>query len=127
MQFAAEKEVIHSWQKIDPASARYPPEITPLILAAQRNNYEILKLLLDRGATLPMPHDIRCGCADCLRSTIGKTNRNKYLFSFMCLNIFYFRLDRGNLFISRIRLKYTSLCTYFTKQEINKRRNCLKF
>ncbi|OAD57353.1 Transient-receptor-potential-like protein [Eufriesea mexicana] len=65
------KEVIHSWQKIDPASARYPPEITPLILAAQRNNYEILKLLLDRGATLPMPHDIRCGCADCLRSTTG--------------------------------------------------------
>ncbi|XP_076479805.1 transient receptor potential-like [Bombus vancouverensis nearcticus] len=65
------KDVIHSWQKIDPASARYPPEITPLILAAQRNNYEILKLLLDRGATLPMPHDIKCGCADCLRSTTG--------------------------------------------------------
>ncbi|CAK9823717.1 Transient-receptor-potential-like protein [Anthophora retusa] len=65
------KEIIHSWQKIDPASARYPPEITPLILAAQRNNYEILKLLLDRGATLPMPHDIRCGCEDCLRSTTG--------------------------------------------------------
>ncbi|CAL7938803.1 unnamed protein product [Xylocopa violacea] len=64
-------EITHSWQKIDPASARYPPEITPLILAAQRNNYEILKLLLDRGATLPMPHDIRCGCSDCLRSTTG--------------------------------------------------------
>ncbi|XP_076644692.1 transient receptor potential-like isoform X2 [Halictus rubicundus] len=64
-------EIKHSWQKIDPASARYPPEITPLILAAQRNNYEILKLLLDRGATLPMPHDIRCGCADCLKSTTG--------------------------------------------------------
>ncbi|KAK1130897.1 hypothetical protein K0M31_017201 [Melipona bicolor] len=65
----ATKEVIHSWQKIEPTSARYPPEITPLILAAQRNNYEILKLLLDRGATLPMPHDIKCGCTDCLRST----------------------------------------------------------
>ncbi|XP_053984630.1 transient-receptor-potential-like protein isoform X1 [Hylaeus volcanicus] len=65
------KEITHSWQKVDPISARYPPEITPLILAAQRNNYEILKLLLDRGATLPMPHDIKCGCADCLRSTTG--------------------------------------------------------
>nr|XP_031838367.1 transient-receptor-potential-like protein [Nomia melanderi] len=64
-------EITHSWQKIDPATARYPPELTPLILAAQRNNYEILKLLLDRGATLPMPHDIRCGCADCLKSTTG--------------------------------------------------------
>ncbi|XP_035725310.1 transient-receptor-potential-like protein [Vespa mandarinia] len=65
------KEVVHSWQKIDPESARYPADMTPLILAAQRNNYEILKLLLDRGATLPMPHDVKCGCEDCLRSTAG--------------------------------------------------------
>ncbi|XP_070163013.1 transient-receptor-potential-like protein isoform X1 [Polyergus mexicanus] len=64
----AEKEIIHSWQKVDPASARYPMDMTPLILAAQRNNYEILKLLLDRGATLPMPHDVRCGCDDCLQA-----------------------------------------------------------
>lgn len=56
---------------IDPATARYPPEMTPLVVAALRNNYEILKLLLDRGATLPMPHDIRCGCDDCLRSSTG--------------------------------------------------------
>ncbi|XP_057320234.1 transient-receptor-potential-like protein isoform X1 [Microplitis mediator] len=65
------KEITHSWQMIDPATARYPPEMTPLVVAAQRNNYEILKLLLDRGATLPMPHDIRCGCDDCLRSSTG--------------------------------------------------------
>ncbi|XP_018343411.1 PREDICTED: transient-receptor-potential-like protein [Trachymyrmex septentrionalis] len=67
----SEKQIIHSWQKVDPASARYPMDMTPLMLAAQRNNYEILKLLLDRGATLPMPHDVRCGCDDCLQATIG--------------------------------------------------------
>lgn len=69
---AAEKQIIHSWQKVDPASARYSMDMTPLVLAAQRNNYEILKLLLDRGATLPMPHDVRCGCDDCLQATIGE-------------------------------------------------------
>ena len=40
-------------------NATFTPDITPLILAAHRNSYEILKLLLDRGAALPMPHDVR--------------------------------------------------------------------
>lgn len=39
------------------------------MLAAHRNNYEILKILLDRGATLPMPHDARCGCDECVTSS----------------------------------------------------------
>lgn len=37
------------------------------MLAAHKNNYEIIKILLDRGATLPMPHDIKCGCDDCIK------------------------------------------------------------
>ncbi|XP_008203556.1 transient-receptor-potential-like protein isoform X1 [Nasonia vitripennis] len=64
-------EIVHSWQKVDPSLARYAPDMTPLILAAQKNNYEILKLLLDRGATLPMPHDIKCSCDDCVRAATG--------------------------------------------------------
>ncbi|KRT85278.1 Ankyrin repeat-containing protein, partial [Oryctes borbonicus] len=53
------EELIHkegepySWQRVDLSTASFTPDITPLILAAHRNNYEILKLLLDRGATLP--------------------------------------------------------------------------
>lgn len=47
-------------------TAAFTSEITPLILAGHRNNYEILKLLLDRGAELPVPHDVRCSCHDCV-------------------------------------------------------------
>lgn len=48
-----------SWEALPPDTATFTPDITPLILAAHRDNYEIIKILLDRGATLPMPHDVR--------------------------------------------------------------------
>lgn len=49
----------YSWESVDRSSSSFTQDITPLILAAHMNNYEILKLLLDRGASLPMPHDVR--------------------------------------------------------------------
>uniref|UniRef100_A0A903WR35 Transient receptor ion channel domain-containing protein n=2 Tax=Anopheles darlingi TaxID=43151 RepID=A0A903WR35_ANODA len=58
----------HSWEALPPDTATFTPDITPLILAAHRDNYEIIKILLDRGAILPMPHDVRCGCDDCVTS-----------------------------------------------------------
>jgi ankyrin repeat protein len=51
--------VFQSWEALPPDTATFTPDITPLILAAHRDNYEIIKILLDRGATLPMPHDVR--------------------------------------------------------------------
>ncbi|XP_052749802.1 transient receptor potential protein [Galleria mellonella] len=59
----------YSWESVDPAAATFTPDITPLILAAHRNHYEILKILLDRGATLPVPHDVKCGCDECVKSS----------------------------------------------------------
>lgn len=54
---------------MDINTAMFTPDITPLILAAHRNNYEILKILLDRGATIPIPHDTKCGCENCIRQS----------------------------------------------------------
>ena len=59
------EETIHkegelwSWEALDGDTATFTPDITPLILAAHTDNYEVIKILLDRGATLPTPHDIR--------------------------------------------------------------------
>lgn len=53
---------------MSPDTATFTPDITPLILAAHRDNYEIIKIMLDRGWVLPMPHDVRCGCDECVTS-----------------------------------------------------------
>ncbi|XP_075972311.1 transient receptor potential cation channel gamma isoform X4 [Anticarsia gemmatalis] len=58
----------NSWEALPPETATFTADITPLILAAHRDSYEIIKLLLDRGAALPVPHDVRCGCDECVRS-----------------------------------------------------------
>ncbi|XP_049791463.1 transient receptor potential protein [Schistocerca nitens] len=76
------EEMIHkpgepySWEAVDRSSSTFTPDITPLILAAHMNNYEILKILLDRGATLPMPHDVRCGCDECVVSSEADSLRH---------------------------------------------------
>lgn len=51
--------IFQSWQTVDLNTAEFSSDITPLIVAAHRNNYEILKILLDRGATIPTPHGIK--------------------------------------------------------------------
>uniref|UniRef100_UPI00358FEB1F short transient receptor potential channel 4-like n=1 Tax=Myxine glutinosa TaxID=7769 RepID=UPI00358FEB1F len=45
------------------------PDATPIILAAHTNNYELIKLLVERGASVPRPHAVRCGCTQCVRGS----------------------------------------------------------
>ncbi|KAH8401599.1 hypothetical protein KR009_006741 [Drosophila setifemur] len=66
----------YSWQKVDINTAMFAPDITPLMLAAHKNNFEILRILLDRGAAVPVPHDIRCGCEECMRLTAEDSLRH---------------------------------------------------
>ena len=48
-----------SWETLSEEEAVFSTDMTPLVLAAHTNNYEIIKILLDRGAVLPCPHHQR--------------------------------------------------------------------
>ncbi|XP_055386618.1 transient receptor potential-gamma protein-like isoform X2 [Condylostylus longicornis] len=67
---------MNSCESLMDDTSSFTPDITPLILAAHRNNYEIIKILLDRGSTIPMPHDIRCGCDECVISHMEDSLRH---------------------------------------------------
>ncbi|KAM6932781.1 short transient receptor potential channel 4-like [Lycodopsis pacificus] len=54
---------------LDKQFSDFTPDITPIILAAHTNNYEIIKLLLQRGISIPQPHAVRCNCVECLSSS----------------------------------------------------------
>ncbi|ESP02070.1 hypothetical protein LOTGIDRAFT_111513 [Lottia gigantea] len=47
-------------------STSFSADITPIILAGHRDNYEIIKLLLSLGCRITKPHDIRCNCKQCV-------------------------------------------------------------
>lgn len=57
-------------------SSSFTPDITPIILAAHRDNYEIIKLLLDRGYRIPKPHNIKCHCKSCINESTDDSLRH---------------------------------------------------
>ncbi|XP_076470578.1 short transient receptor potential channel 7-like isoform X3 [Babylonia areolata] len=62
----------------------FSSDITPLILAAERNQFEIVQLLLLRGETIPKPHHYYCNCQECSNKLqfdqlrLAKTRLNAY-------------------------------------------------
>lgn len=46
-------------------SSDFSPDISPIMLAAYCNQFEILQLLLLRGATIERPHQLSCSCKHC--------------------------------------------------------------
>ena len=62
----------------------FSSDITPLILAAERNQFEIVQLLLLRGETIPKPHHYYCHCQECSNKLefdqlrLAKTRLNAY-------------------------------------------------
>ncbi|KAL5021904.1 hypothetical protein ScPMuIL_001059, partial [Solemya velum] len=62
----------------------FSSDITPLILAAERNQFEIVQLLLLRGETISKPHHYYCNCQECSNKLqfdqlrLAKTRLNAY-------------------------------------------------
>lgn len=57
-----------SWSKrisLSEESHDFSADISPVILAAICNQFEILQLLLSRGARIERPHRSNCSCSDC--------------------------------------------------------------
>lgn len=83
------KAGIHSWEQSRENSS-FSVDMTPLILAAHRNNFEVIKILLDRRVSpIPDPHCPRCDCSacskareeDCLKHSRSKINAYRALAS----------------------------------------------
>ncbi|XP_062055082.1 short transient receptor potential channel 3 isoform X4 [Lepus europaeus] len=49
----------------DEDGTRFSPDITPIILAAHCQKYEVVHMLLLKGARIERPHDYFCKCGDC--------------------------------------------------------------
>ncbi|CAL8363953.1 unnamed protein product [Merluccius merluccius] len=54
---------------LDKQLSDFSPDVTPVILAAHTNNYEIIKMLVQRGVSIPQPHAVRCNCCECMSSS----------------------------------------------------------
>lgn len=60
-------------------SSDYSPDVSPVMLAAHCNQFEILQLLLSRGARIVRPHALTCCCARCRRENSEDSLRHSLL------------------------------------------------
>ncbi|XP_052834096.1 short transient receptor potential channel 7 [Octopus bimaculoides] len=54
------------YQMSSDSGLHFSEETTPIILAAQKNMFKIVQLLLDRGEFIHIPHKYNCQCTECL-------------------------------------------------------------
>ena len=54
---------------MDSQFSEFTPDITPIMLAAHTNNYEIIKMIVQKGVSIPQPHEVRCNCMECVSSS----------------------------------------------------------
>nr|XP_046266380.1 short transient receptor potential channel 6a isoform X1 [Scatophagus argus] len=61
----AQVDMLDDFYAYDEDGTRFSHDVTPLILAAHCQEYEIVHTLLNKGARIDPPHDYFCGCDSC--------------------------------------------------------------
>uniref|UniRef100_A0A8C8RMX5 Transient receptor ion channel domain-containing protein n=1 Tax=Pelusios castaneus TaxID=367368 RepID=A0A8C8RMX5_9SAUR len=82
-------------QSID--NSRFAPGVTPLTLACEKDLYEIVDLLMQKGHTIARPHKISCACLEC-------SNGRKY-------DLLKFSLSRINTYKGIASRAYLSIAS----------------
>lgn len=64
--------------------SQFSADTTPLILAAKRNHFQLVQMLIRQGETIPTPHAYLCNCRICINKRqfdqlrLAKTRLNAY-------------------------------------------------
>ncbi|XP_055899528.1 uncharacterized protein LOC106062840 isoform X1 [Biomphalaria glabrata] len=58
-------EFQHGFYEQEDSSSSFAPDITPIVLAAQCNNFDIVHMLIQKGFTISTPHNYFCLCTEC--------------------------------------------------------------
>ncbi|XP_059163999.1 short transient receptor potential channel 6-like [Physella acuta] len=58
-------EFQHGFYEQEDSSSSFAPDITPIVLAAQCNNFDIVHMLIQKGFTIQTPHNYFCLCTEC--------------------------------------------------------------
>ncbi|KAE8287517.1 Short transient receptor potential channel 6 [Larimichthys crocea] len=61
----AQADMLDDFYAYDEDGTRFSHDITPVMLAAHCQEYEIVHILLSKGARIDHPHDYFCGCDSC--------------------------------------------------------------
>ncbi|XP_029029611.1 short transient receptor potential channel 6a [Betta splendens] len=61
----AQADMLDDFYAYDEDGTRFSHDVTPVILAAHCQEYEIVHALLSKGARINHPHDYFCGCDSC--------------------------------------------------------------
>uniref|UniRef100_A0A3B4ZY13 Short transient receptor potential channel 3-like n=1 Tax=Stegastes partitus TaxID=144197 RepID=A0A3B4ZY13_9TELE len=61
----AQADMLDDFYAYDEDGTRFSHDVTPVILAAHCQEYEIVHTLLSKGARIDPPHDYFCGCDSC--------------------------------------------------------------